>query len=267
MLTRLKSVLALEDDHLRRRLSGLIVIAVAVLLCAPAFFDLSTEVGLAVATVASLSLLTILLDHVVQLSGDLRIAVFRTEEDARKRQVEFIDQQKPRSVRICGYSGATIKDILQSIADSPSIESVQILLCHPDCLTEWQRDTRFVPALSDLRLTFPIAAAKRVGLTIRCYSDHASLRGRNYGGQLVAVGWYTHDRKDLTVHEKQVWGDRNALVVADCSDPAGAALRDMFDEVFDNLWRDATPISEAAKDVLVPALIPHDWLRCVNGET
>jgi hypothetical protein len=41
----------------------------------------------------------------------------------------------------------------------------------------------------------------------------------------------------------------------------------MFDEVFNNLWRDATPISEAAKDVLVPALIPYDWLRCVSGET
>ena len=267
MLARLKSVMALEDDHLRRRLSALIVIAVAVLLFAPAFFDLSTEVGLGVATVASLSLLTILLDHVVQLSGDQRVAVFRTEEAARKRQVEFIDQRKPRSVRICGYSGATIKDILQSIADSPSVESVQILLCHPDRLTEWQRVTRFVPALSDLRLTFPIATAKRVGLTVRCYSEDASLRGRNYGGQLVAVGWYTHDRKDLTVDETQIWGDRNALVVADCTDTAGAALRDMFDEVFDNLWRDATPISEAAKVVLAPALIPHDWLRCVSGES
>jgi len=99
-------------------------------------------------------------------------------------------------------------------------------------------------------------------LRIKCYREPASLRGSNYDGKYITLGWYTYDRKIRSRQTDQLWGAENSVIIAPCSDEDGTKLKDWFNSVFDSLWEQAESLKDAVDGY------PHDidpaWLDTVS---
>lgn len=265
MLRTISAAVRLENDRLRRAFSALLIGSVVALLLLSAFLDqLSSRTGLAVADVGILFLLALLLDYVASLRLRVGLEVFPNEAAAAERQVEFIKDHGPKTVRMFEYSGYTVRHVFDALASSGGTKTLQILLADPRHAPPWHRNWRILPTIVDLGLRF----SPRVDLKveIRCYSVPASFRGRDYNGELIAVGWYTHDRRPGQPGDEQLWGAQNAVMLAPRAHPSGAALREMFDEVFAGVWATAVPVWEALEDEAEFRTAHEDWLRRVSGQ-
>jgi len=102
--------LRLEDRRTRvaiRVLSlGLVVIAFVI---SPLVGQLSATAGTALATTLTLVFVLLILDHVIELKGATgRLEVFASEEDAAQALKDFVQEEKPSSVKMLEYSTASI---------------------------------------------------------------------------------------------------------------------------------------------------------------
>jgi hypothetical protein len=250
LISKVQSFLKLEPRWFRRTASAVAVLSVAGLLIAAGFTEkVSSEAGLGVASTAILFLLAVMVDNLVELRTERGVEVLVNESDATEIQTDCVTIQRPEWVKMCEYSAFSVGQIFNAIAGSGSVRQVKLLVSHPCSMPAWHREQRLVPAIASLGVTFPVGDLKSLDLQIRCYRSAPSLRGRNYGGALIAAGWYTRDRREPEEHwpdkEQQLWGASNPLVLAAAGEAVGAKLTKWFDEVFERVWETATPIEEA----------------------
>ena len=268
LISKVQSFLKLEPRWFRRTATGLAVLSVAGLLIAAGFTDkVSSEVGLGVASTAILFLLAVMVDSLVELRTERGVEVLVNEADATEIQTDCVTIQRPEWVKMCEYSAFSVARIFDAIAGSGSVRQVKLLVFHPCSMPAWHREQRLVPAIASLGVTFPLKDLK-LDLQIRCYRSPPSLRGRNYGGMLVAAGWYTGDRREPEENwpdkEQQLWGASNPLVVAKAGEAVGAKLMKWFNETFDRVWEAATPIEEAL--LFFGHVTSLEWLALASVE-
>jgi hypothetical protein len=243
-------------------------LSVAGLLIAAGFTDkVSSEVGLGVASSAILFLLAVMVDNLVELRTERGVEV-ANEANATEMQTDCVTIERPEWVKMCEYSAFSVARIFDAIAGSGSVRQVKLLVSHPCSMPAWHREQRLVPAIASLGVTFPLTDLKHLDLQIRCYRSPPSLRGRNYGGALVAAGWYTSDRREPEEHwpdkEQQLWGASNPLVLAAAGEAVGAKLTKWFDEVFERVWKTATPIEEAL--LFFGHVTSLEWLALASAD-
>jgi hypothetical protein len=172
---------------------------------------------------------------------------------------------------MCEYSTGSIEPLVGCLAGREGLESMQLLLGAPAATRPYQTADRLRPALVRLELKFPVRTARARGLQIKCYSEPPSMRGRNFGDQLIVMGWYTYHRRRKDWGLDQIWGDVNALVWTPCRSEEGQRMRDMFEEVFNTLWETAEPLEAAWAPLLAeglrdkhPEFPPDEWLATVS---
>jgi len=100
-------------------------------------------------------------------------------------------------------------------------------------------------------------------IKVKLYATPASLRGRNFGGKLINIGWYVYSHAD---GELAVSGHDNAMIISDTETPQGQKLKQMFTSAFEALWNDSTtvelPFTQEAQEGMgqtshVPRLRPR----------
>ena len=275
-LKRITGLVKLESSRFRKAFLTLVAIAVAFLLIAGQALGLPPIDGLATAAIVTVVLVSLMLDYIIQWVGPAAMEVYRDDKNtALDRQIDFVKNKKPAFVKLCEYSTATIEELLQALADCDRLKKLDLLICDPaTALTDLQGD-RILNSIMRLPRTFTLPVLARFDhVEIRCYGSQARMRGRNFGDQLIAMGWYTFDRRPELDRRKmpQIWGDKNATVVVPCSEESGVSLRDMYNQVFDNMWRDALPLAQAISPdrvtynkSLEEALPEPEWLEKVSG--
>jgi hypothetical protein len=213
-------------------------------------------------------------DHIAEVAERERLEVFGNEEDATPRQLEFVLNHPVHFVRLCEYSTASIDHLLNCLARREGLDSIQLLMASPNIAGVYQAESRIRPALERLPEIFPEDRANERGLQIRCYSEPASMRGRNFSDRLIVMGWYTYHRR-VKKREAQLWGHVNALVWTPCGlpgRPEGDRMRDMFEEVFQALWEKSPPLYDAWEKLLSAGYREEhkdfpddDWLKTVSS--
>ncbi len=274
-LKRIAGLVRLESSRFRKAFLTLLAFAVSFLIIAGPILGLPLNDGLATAAILIVILVSLMLDYIIQFVGPVTMEVYRDDKhSALDHQIDYVRNNKPAAAKLCEYSTATIEGLLHALADCDRLKKLDILICDPaTALNDFQK-LKILTSITRLPRTFTPSVLQRLHVEIRCYQSQAGMRGRNFGDQLIAMGWYTYDRRPEVDRRRgpQIWGDLNATVVVPCSEDSGVHLRDMYNEVFDNMWRDARPLIDALSPhldtddkVLKGAWPRQGWLEAVSG--
>lgn len=159
-----------------------------------------------------------------------------------------------------------LKLIEQKAKNIGYITQVRLLICHPDnAISEVQRGDRICVAIRQLyHKTKDVDIS---GLRVKCYDIPASLRGRNFDDQFVAVGWYTY-RYDMD-HTTRIRGDGNVMIGASTSNEEGIKIHDFFKKCFDGeMWPAAKQLKEVCGHFEFCKTCPDkptiDWLKAAS---
>lgn len=275
-LKRILNLRMLEDPKFRKGMFYTLAIVVVSYLVYTEFFGdpVGPVMAIKYASAIMLFFLGVLIEHVIQLRMGSRVEIFEDDFKAEDRQKGIIDKAKPQEVKMCEYSAksSTAATLLRTLVSSKSTRSIKLLIKHPeevcpssqkDCRQNFQLNQIIGKLESLSNDTYHDAqTSNSVALRIKCYRGPASLRGRNFGGKYVVLGWYTYDRKAKRRHSDQLWGAENAVIVAPCNDEDGIKLKEWFDKVFDDLWTQAEPLNDAVAGYTHH--IDSTWLEAVS---
>ncbi len=275
-LKRVASSLLLENRKTRNWLGTLSVIAIVGTLWVGRYSEsVDPLTAISIASVLTVVLLLLLLRAVVGLTRPGDVHVFGNEEAARDRQEKIIDAIHATTrhpVRMLEYSTKTSLGLIKKMTETSRVEALQLLICHPLAGLNQYQQKRIRDQITELSKVFTDDVLGRMSVEIKCYRQRASMRGRDYGGGFVALGTYTYDsrkgeRRRPNGHPP-IWGDRNAIIVADARSHDGDRLLKDFDRVFSNLWRDATWLQAACLELTdeQQALYDKDWLKTVSPD-
>jgi hypothetical protein len=282
-------------QHPAFRRAVLIVIPVSVVaiwLFVPFAESINNDMGYKFANVGLILLMAVLVEHIAtsvtrfraveDSVGELKtsitdiktsigvqegIEVYQNDNNASRKQGEYIVNKKPRKLKFCEYSSGSVQTLVGHLAESESTRSVQLLICHPDNAYNDYQKRRILEQISALSHSIDIEAAKNMGLKIKCYERPASLRGRKSDDELVVFGWYTYYRKPQVQNPKQIWGAENPVVFAFMSHPHGKTMGDWFDKMFDEHWNAAVPGQQAFSMYRSKWDISDEWLNAVNSKS
>jgi hypothetical protein len=269
------SLLKLEAAWFRRFVVISLAVAVAVSFILAAFVDaVDDSLGLKLGTVAVLFLLGVLIEHVIELRKEAAGEVFEDDWEAEARLKAIVLDRKPKTVKLCEYSAASIPvaNLIRLVIRCADAEEIKLLLCHPRMMSAFGEDSRnnhqmrrLLTNLEDLSYgTYREEPPDKVPLRIRCYQEPASLRGRNFDDRYIALGWYTYDRKNKRSEAPQLWGAENPVIVAPTRGDDHNKLKDMFNEVFDDIWERAVPLKTALEGYEDQHWIGEEWLAAVS---
>jgi len=219
---------------------------------------------------AELALLAILLELALRNLAEQHSQVngFSNDNEAMPFLSRYIDEERPQAVDLLEYSAFGAMPLLGKLADVASARKVRLLIGHPAAaISEYQRDYRLAEALRLLAYRIPAEQAIRIGLQIKCYKEHPSIRGRLFNEKLLVMGWYSFDDRGLAdPGGRHMAGGSNALVTAETDHEVGRRLIQTYRRTFDNLWRDATDVDEAWDPyrTQLPHLPAFSWLQAVR---
>lgn len=229
---------------------------------------------------AALFFLALIFEYLVHLAKDPHIEIFANEYEAENRIKEIVADTRIETAKFLEYSAASpsVSSLLKSIINSDNAQTIKLLIHHPSKIHSHlgggnakdhggYQVRRILSTLENLSNTTYQHEDDKVILRIRCYEHPASLRGRNLNEKYLILGWFTYDNKNIKLKNNQpgsqIWGAENAIILARGKDKHGGEdLKNMFNEVFDNIWRHAIPLKEAVQE--------HDhhiepvWLEAVS---
>ncbi|MGB9904376.1 MAG: hypothetical protein ACPLQO_06870 [Desulfotomaculales bacterium] len=229
----------------------------------------SFETSVSLTTTAILLFVFFILDYLVYMKNPQDAEIYEKEHEATEQIKKYIEEERPKDVKMLEYSSATVGYIFESLKKLPGC-NVKLLICHPEAaISDFQRKDRIC---SQIKRLPAVLQGGHGSFAVRCYRQPASLRGRNFDDQLVVVGWYTYDVKDehrQSYGTSQIWGDSNPLIVSLAKTKQGSRLKKMFNEVFDSMWRDGVPLAEVCLSCrernAIPGCPPDEWLKKVSG--
>ncbi len=151
--------------------------------------------------------------------------------------IEFIRQENPQLIKMIECSSTYGRHYIDAIKIlDPNIKEIWLLIHNP--LVQPVSDLQTERTCEQIR-TLKLVDFKSNVLKIRCYNQRASLRGRKFDDEMVVLGWYAYyyDPNYPEYGKNQIWGHNNPLIVARLRNE-GKILGEMFDRVFDSLWKD-----------------------------
>ena len=205
-----------------------------------------------------IALMVDLLHRVINLKGSpTNMEVFESQKQALPEVQEFIERKHPETCDLLEYSTSSTRTLLEDL--KAANVRIRLLVCQPEkAVTNHERkaiELGIDNILKDFR------GYRRI--KVKLYATPASLRGRNFGGKMINIGWYVYSHVD---GELAVSGHDNAMIVSDTETPQGQKLKQMFTGAFEALWNDPTtvelPFTQEAQDSIgqtshVPRLRPR----------
>jgi hypothetical protein len=183
-------------------------------------------------SVVIVALLTDVITRLVEIKGgeatrDVR--VFSDQYEAYQEEIQrFVQGRRPEKVDLLEYSSATLSALLLDLRKCKC--TIRLLIQHPEtAITKHQ--THRIKAQIEHLVSTEFKEYDPEKIEIRCYCAPGSLRGRNFGGELVSVGWYTY-----TSDASGIAGDTNPIINAYPDSEEGHHLHKLFDAVFEWLW-------------------------------
>lgn len=177
-----------------------------------------------------IALIVDLLHRVIDLKGSPPgTEVFEDQQTTLPEIQKFIEKSRPETCDLLEYSTSSIRVLLQQLRKANS--QIRLLMCHPDNAASAHERSTIEVGIDNIRRDFK--GYKR--MTVKLYTTPASLRGRNFGGKLINVGWYVYSHID---GELDLSGHDNAMVLSDADTPQGQKLKSMFTQAFEALWND-----------------------------
>jgi hypothetical protein len=171
-------------------------------------------------------------DHTIEEQPN--IMIIENDFIPPTRVIEFLRQKKPEVVKMIENSATCGRHYIDSIKTwDLKIKQIQLLIHNPlEQISEVQKER----TCEQIR-TLKLVDFKDDILKIKCYSQCASIRGRKFDNELIALGWYTYyyDLNYPEYGEQQIWGQNNPLIVAYLKGE-GKYLGEIFDRVFESLW-------------------------------
>src|ERR1700732_2793886 len=205
--SRIRQITDLLDRWIGRLAGWLIVAAFVLWGLSHVFHDLESWL----ASSSAYGLITIVLVlEVIRLVDRLNtpsysVRVSSCQDDALEELRTWIRIHKPKTADLIEYSGWTIVETLLNDLVNCKCK-IRLLLQDPDVADTLSVDNadRIKSVIQSLQnVTFK----NYNKATVKLYRQPASMRGRNFGGELINVGWYTY-RSDSIV----VWGHINVMI-------------------------------------------------------
>jgi hypothetical protein len=262
----------LEGRKTRRFLLAFIVVPPAASVVAATVGVINLLASVAIIVSAELVLLALLLELALRNLAEQHSQVrgFIDDNEAMPHLCRYVEDQHPKMVDLIEYSAFGAMPLLAKLAEVGSTRSIRLLVGHPaSAISDYQRDYRLAEALRALAYRVPPDQAIKIGLQIRCYREHPSIRGRLLNGKLLVMGWYSFDDRGLAdPGGRPVAGGSNALVAAEIDHEVGQRLGQTYKRTFDNLWRDASEVNEAWEPyrAQLPQLPAPNWLQAVRAK-
>jgi hypothetical protein len=263
-----RSLLRLEPQWFRRPVLVGLSISVAIAWLVAAIADeVDASVGVAISLAVLVPLVGVMLDHVASMNPPpQKLQIHERDTSANTEQLTFLRGTQPAEVKLCESTAKSAVPIFRALKESAKLESIHLLVCHPDHLSESQPDDLRV-SLRDLERIFPPWDAETKDLQVRCYTHPPSLRGRNYG-DLIVAGWYTYELLSGGTTDESpdfyITGEQTPVVVAPVSEPAGGTLRKAFDKAFEGMWSEAVPLGEVLKGWEGRPKLTDEWITTVS---
>lgn len=200
---------------------------------------LSFEKSMAITITMILFFIFLILDNLISIKGPDNVEIYKDEDAVAERIKQYFGENKVRRIRLIEYSTRSIRDVwLHNLITKVDGVQIELLMCHRETgISDHQKKNRICIGIKELFRRFE----EQGNLKIVCYKEPASIRGRNFDDKLIVIGWYTY-RIDEKKSELRIQGHSNPLVVASVKTEAGVRLRDMFNETFQNLWKNGTPL-------------------------
>lgn len=232
----------------RRKLEATIVVGSIGLLILYRFFDASSFITFGIQEnilILSIFILLFLEGMATELSkatSQLRSEISVLSDQSRTSELkqvlsEYIEDQQPDEVKMIEYSGSTVDTIIHN-AVLESAE-VKLLLKYPhDTITDNHPDK----ILSNIKLLqSELGNAKN--LQVRLYKAPAGLRARKFDDDLINCGWYTYQVSDNRGAHMKGHINPTILVTSDEQEEY-RDLNQMFDRVFDSLWKSGETLEQ-----------------------
>ena len=225
--------------------------------------------SVAIIVTAELALLAILLELMLRSLAEQHseVGAFANDNDAMPYLSRYVEEQRPQTVDLIEYSAFGAMPLLAKLADIESTRNIRLLVGHPAAaISDYQRDYRLAEALRALAYRVPIDKAVKIGLQVKCYREHPSIRGRLINEKLLIMGWYSFDDRGLADPGGQpMAGGSNALVSSEIDHEVGRHLYQTYKRTFENLRRDASNADDAWEPYReqLPQLPTSNWLRAV----
>jgi hypothetical protein len=177
-------------------------------------------------------LLTEVITRLVEIKGGevMRgVRVFSDQYEAYQEEIQrFVQGKRPEKVDLLECSSATLSALLVDLRKCRC--KIRLLVQHPETAVTQHQTHRIKTQIEHLvRREFQEYDPEKI--EIRCYCTPASLRGRNFGGELVSVGWYTY-----TPDASGIIGHTNPIINAYPDSEEGRHLQKLFDTAFEWLW-------------------------------
>jgi hypothetical protein len=190
-------------------------------------------------SVILIALVVDLLNRVIELKGSSTpLQAFDSQDEAMPLVERFVENERPKTADLLEYSTSTIRPLLGKLRKANS--HIRLLVFNPEFAVSEEQRLTIENYLKTIRRDFK----EYRNLQVCLYRTPASLRGRNLGGKLVNVGWYTYQYDG---DELLLGGHNNAMVLATTDTPQGRSLQAMFARTFAALWDDpkTVKLSEA----------------------
>ena len=259
----------LEGRKARIFLLFFVVIPPAASIVAATVGAIDLQASIAIIVTAELALLAILLEVTLRNLAEQHSEVngFSNDNEAVPYLNRYIEEQHPRTVDLLEYSAFGAMPILAKLAEVGSTRTIRLLVGHPAAaISDYQRDYRLAEALRALAYRVPTDEVVKIGLQVKCYKEHPSIRGRLFNEKLLVMGWYSFDDRGLAdPGGRPMAGGSNALVAAEIDHEVGRRLGQTYTRTFEHLWRDATNAHDAWEPYReqLPQLPTANWLKAV----
>lgn len=235
----------------------------------------SFDFTLGFTTTVLTGLVMVMLDHLSSMKNryNEELSVYKDAAEFSRKVNKILSVKTPRKVDLIEYSTASIREewlipLIKRNDNNPNkITRVRLLLCHPsNAISKIQRQERICASIRQL-----YHKTKEVdisGLKVKCYNFPASLRGRKFDDQFVAVGWYTYRYdKDSKI---RIRGDENIMVGTSPHTQEGKKVHDFFTKCFEEeMWPAAKQLKEVCghtedcKECLIHPTT--NWLEAVSS--
>jgi hypothetical protein len=224
------------DQHVATIGSVLIILVIIVYLVS----EFVPDVGQWIITrgffnVLLIALIVDLLHRMIELKGPTPgTEVFGDQQQTLPEIQKFVEKWRPETCDLLEYSTSSTRILLQELKRANV--RIRLLMCHPDYAASPHERSTIEVGIDNVRRDFK--GYKR--MTVKLYTTPASLRGRNFGGKLINVGWYLYSHND---GELNLSGHDNAMVLSDAGTPEGQKLKQMFTQAFEALWNDRASVA------------------------
>lgn len=261
------------EEHRQKIMTILFLVIIGIWLSEPFHKLLPFEVLMGITTSAILLFMFIVLDYLIPLAKpEGRVKIYSDEHDVTERLLHFMREERPRHVKMIEYSSKSVEPLIRQLMNPGGTTQIELLITHPKhALTKFQSSERVCAQIKTLAHVVARSQQYRQRLKIKCYSQRASIRGRQFDESLIAVGWYTYDAvkgEEVAIGQEQIWGDRNAIVVVNLQRREERPLAEMFNRVFRSLWDDGTPIIKVCNECTEDCTgrPGDDWLKDVSPD-